>query len=172
MSALTDRLIDAQERALHGADLGYLREIADASTAAFVKIGLLSPLAQHRRVAPLRAWHLARLAATMAQDCGPCVQIVVDQARDAGVPREALQTVVDGTLDRLGPEDALAVHYGHAVATQSPDAEALARTVRDVFGAEARVEMALGVATAQVFPMLKRGLGRTLTCALAPPSVR
>ncbi len=164
MSALTDALIARQERQL-GAPLDYLRTIADSSTAAFVKLGAFAPLAAHRSATPPTVWHLARLAATVVQDCGTCVQIVVNQARADGVPASILQAALAGDTERLDDAERLALRYGRAVAERE-DARAAVDEVRDWFGPEILTELALAVATAQVFPILKRGLGQDLACSL------
>ena len=164
MSALTDAVIVHQEAQL-GASLDYLRTIADASTSAFLKFGAFAPLARHRRVTTAPVWHLARLAATGVQDCGTCVQIVVNQARADGVAASILQAVLDGDESRLDDAERLALRYGRAIAGRD-DARQAVDDVRDWFGDEVLVELALAVATAQVFPTLKRGLGQDLACAL------
>lgn len=169
MSALTDAATRRQEARL-GAPLDYLRTIADSSTAAFVKFGAFAPLAGHRSVTPPIVWHLARLAATQSQDCGTCVQIVVNQARADGVPASILQAVLAGDDARLDDAERLALRYGRAVATLN-DARTVVAEVRDWFGQDILVELALAVATAQVFPILKRGLGQDLACSLVTVEV-
>ena len=163
MGALTDRVIARQERAL-GVDLDYLRSLADASTAAFAKFALAMPVAQHRSLIPTTLWHLARLAATRAQDCGTCLQIVVNQARADGVPAAALQSALadDGRLTR---DERLVIRYGEAVAARADVVGEAIESVRERFGEEGLTELALAVATVQLFPILKRGLGQAVACS-------
>lgn len=169
MSALTDALIARQERAV-GAPLDYLRTVADASTAAVVKLGAFAPLAAHRQRTPPIVWHLARLGATEVQDCGTCVQIVVNQARAEGVPASILHGVLSGDESRLDDAERLALRYGRGIAARD-GARTLVDEVRDWFGPEILVELALAVATCQVFPILKRGLGQDLACAVVTVEV-
>lgn len=169
MSALTDALIARQEAAV-GAPLGYLRTVADASTAALAKLAAFGPLAGHRKATPAVVWHLARLAATQVQDCGTCVQIVVNQARADGVAALILQGVLAGDESRLDDAERLALRFGRAVAS-GDGARQASDDVLAWFGETVRVELALAVATAQVFPILKRGLGQDLACALVTVEV-
>ena len=164
MRALTDRIIEQQE-ARFGAELGYLRALAASSTAAFAKFGLAGPLLQHRQHLAPGVWHLARLAATRAQDCGTCVQIAVNAARADDVPAATLRRALDGDLAALAPDEATAWRYGEAVATHEGAAEAVAEA-RRAFGADGLAELALAVATVQLFPILKRGLGQDVACRL------
>lgn len=164
MNPLLDRAIARQEAAL-GVPLDYLRTIGEASTAALLKMAAFHPLATHRQHTPVDVWHLARLAATQVQDCGTCVQIVVNQARADGVLARTLRAALDGREGDLGDAQRLGLRFGRAVAARE-DARALGDAVADWFGAPVRAELALAVATAQVFPILKRGLGQDLACAL------
>lgn len=170
MNALTERIIQKQEDAL-GAPLDYLRTIAAASPAAFVKFGLAMPLAGHRRAVAAGPWHLARLAATRVQDCGTCVQIVVNQALADGVPAATLRAALDGRPDALAEDERLALGYGEAVAARSDSAPERVEVVRQRLGEAALAELALAVATAQLFPILKRGLGQSVACALVEVDV-
>ena len=164
MSALTDRIIAGQERA-RGADLDYLRTVADTSLAAFAKFGLAGPFLEHRTHVAPAPWHLARLAATRAQDCGTCVQTIVNAARADGVAADTLgAALADG--DGLAPDEALAWRFGDAVARQADGRDALIAEVRAAFGEAGHAELALAVATAQLFPILKRGLGQDIACSL------
>jgi hypothetical protein len=99
------------------------------------------------------------------------VQIVVDQALGDGVPAPTLRAGLSGSPDALPEADRLALAFGRAVAEQSPETEALREALQAHLGRTALVEIALGVATAQVFPILKRGLGRATACALVTVEV-
>lgn len=169
MGALTDRVIARQERAL-GVELDYLRSIAAMSTSAFVKFGAAMPATQHRERVPTTLWHLARLAATRVQDCGTCLQIVVTQARRAGVPAAALQSALDAD-GRLTHDEKLAIRYGEAVAARAADVAEAVQAARDRFGEDGLTELALAVATVQLFPILKRGLGQDVACSLTEVDV-
>ena len=170
MNPLFERAVARQERAL-GVPLAYLRTIGDASMAAFLKFGLFAPLAAHRRVVPPAPWHLARLAATRVQDCGACVQIVVNAARADGVPAATLRAALADALDQLPELEALAHRFGHAVAAREANVDALRGDVAQFFGEEGVVELALAIATAQLFPIVKRGLGQAQACSLVQVDV-
>lgn len=171
MNPLFDRIIRAQERRF-GVPMGYLRQIAEAAPRAFVKFGLFAPIADHRRVLAPEPWHLARVAATQAVDCGPCLQTTINAARRDGLAPELIQAALDDDTARLPADAALAAAFGRAVALNSPDLAQQTAAVAARFGQAGRVEMALGVATILTFPLLKRGLGLAASCALDPPDVQ
>jgi len=160
--------LDSAERTLRvPGSMEYLRAVAGHSRGAFLKFSLFLPLATHRRRLPSAAYHAARLAATRHQDCGTCVQIVVNQARSDGVPAPLLRALLHDRPDDVPPEVAEAYRFARAVVEQAPDAESLREQVRARFGEEGLVELALGIASAQVFPVAKRALGYATSCTLA-----
>ncbi|GAB5535733.1 MAG: hypothetical protein Rubg2KO_19820 [Rubricoccaceae bacterium] len=168
MNPLFDRAIAKQEADL-GVPMEYLRKIADNSTRAFLKFGMFSSLALHRKATSPEVWHLARLAATHVQDCGTCVQVVVNAALSEGVAPDLIRAALGG--DELASDHQLAVDYGQAVSSNSHDVPALVEQVRERWGEEALNELALAVATAQVFPVVKRGMGLAVACSLVQVDV-
>lgn len=92
------------------------------------------------------------------------MQIVVTAARRDGISAPVLRDALAGR--GATPDDQLALDYGRAVAAQAPDADACVEAVRARWGETVLTELALAVATVQVFPVLKRGLGQATACAL------
>ena len=164
MGAVSDRLIAVAERQV-GLEMPYLHTIAEASANAFAKWMLAMPAASHRKAAPREAWHLARLAATRALDCGTCVQVVVTVARKDGVPAAVLQAALDDRADALDADAQVALGFGHAVASQADDVLDWVARSEAAFGHEAHVELAVAVAMAGIFPTVKRGLGQAVACS-------
>ena len=66
-------------------DATYMHEIADTSVGAFMKLGLAQAMNTHREGVPLDALFAARITAVRFEDCGPCAQLVVNMALEAGV---------------------------------------------------------------------------------------
>jgi alkylhydroperoxidase family enzyme len=164
--ALTRRAVAAAERDV-GAPLNYLRHIADTSLSAFAKFGLFTPLARHRKHVPPAPYHLARIAAVQFEDCGTCVQIEVNAALKAGVDLELVRATVEGHTDELPAALREVVRFAEAVAAANDD-DGLRQAVRARYGEAAFVELALGIASARVFPTTKRALGYAKACALVP----
>ncbi|WP_412063264.1 hypothetical protein [Rubrivirga sp. IMCC45206] len=169
MGALADRVIAAAEARV-GVSMPYLTTLADTSGAAFAKWMLAMPAADHRKAAPREAWHLARLGATVAQDCGTCVQVVVTVARRDGVGAILLRQALDAP-ETLSDDLREAYAFGHAVATQADDVADHVQAIEALFGHPAHVELAMAVAMCHIFPVIKRGLGQSLACALVTVEV-
>jgi alkylhydroperoxidase family enzyme len=148
-----------------GASMDYVRHIARVSLRAFFKFIKILPLDAYRRALPAAPCHVARLVAVRDADCGPCVQIVVNQAKKDRVPAEILRAVLDGELERL-PEDLATVYrFTEAVVKATGEEDELREQIRKHYGEEALVELALAIASCRVFPVTKRALGYATSCA-------
>src|SRR5690349_7758000 len=79
-------------------DSSYMRHMVDASPGGFMKFARVMALSQHREDAPMAAWYAAKLAATLAEDCGPCVQLVTKMARADGVADADLRAIIAGKV--------------------------------------------------------------------------
>jgi len=163
-AALVENRIAAAERET-GANADWMRDLYRAAPALAFKFARFLPLSRHRRAASREALAVTHLVAVLAEDCGPCVQIAVNLSLKAGVDPALLRAVIEDRAADLGPELEAVHDYARAVATGAPDAGDRAEALRERLGAAAAAELAMSVATARVFPALKRGLGHGLACS-------
>ncbi len=145
-------------------DMMLMREIGKGSGSLIAKFGLFAPVSQHNKAVPLSPWFVARIASAQVLDCGPCTQIVVNFAVLSKVPTQTIEACLDGGTSLTG-DDLLAYKYGKAIAENDPAIIDYVEQVRDRWGNEGLVELALAVATSQVYPMAKRGLGLAVSCS-------
>lgn len=156
--------LNALERRL-GAPVDHLRRLADLSLSAFGKLALIGPAAAHRRAASREMIHAARIAASLHEDCGPCVQMAVNLARHDGVPPQVLQAVLDADSEAMPAAVALAFEFARSVVSRDGCDESWRRQLLEQYGEPVVIELALAVAMARVFPTLKRGMGYATSCS-------
>ena len=161
---ITARLIDGAERKF-GQKLDYLRDMASASPAAFYKFAFFLAFAKHRKAAPLEASYLAAIGALLSEDCGPCLQIAVNQALAEGVNPTVISSAVAGGAS-LDADRKLYLDFGRAVSANVAEAEDLRLKLAEKLSPAAMVDLAIAIASARVFPALKRGLGHAKSCSL------
>jgi hypothetical protein len=162
LNRLMERRIEAFERAFRY-DASYMREILEASRRAFLKVARLEGLAGHREGVPADVWHAARLVATMHEDCGTCTQLIVDMARNDGVPAPVLAAVVTGADAAMSDAVRLGCRYARAVLARASADELRAEVVRR-WGRRGLVSLALGIAGSRLYPTLKYALGHGRSC--------
>lgn len=162
--------LDQEERAL-GESIDYVRHLVRTSLPAFFKFALFTPLSQHRRKLPQTPYRIARIIATRDEDCGTCVQIEVNLARKEGVPADTIQAVLNDRPEDLTEELAHVYSFAKSVVEANGGENALREKVRERYGEEGLVELALGIASARVFPVTKRALGYATSCAVVKVKV-
>jgi len=154
-----------------GASMEYLRHMARVAMPALFRFSSFRKVAEYRRKLPLDVIQVARIATMHTEDCGGCLQIAVNEARRAEIPRETIRAILDERYDALDPGLADVARFASAVSLPSGDAPELRESLRRRYGEEAFVELCLAIATARVFPSLKRGLGYATSCSMAPVEV-
>lgn len=154
-----------------GVSVDYVRHILGVSLGAFFKFAKVFPLAQYRRSLPLDMHVVAGIVAARDEDCGTCVQAGLNLAKKQGVDSAILRAVIERQPERLPESSADAYRFAEAVVTHSSEAEGLRDLIKSRYGEAALVELALAIAVSRVFPMTKRALGYSISCASHPPKI-
>ncbi|MFO0697842.1 MAG: hypothetical protein U0236_01345 [Nitrospira sp.] len=150
---------------------GYITELGEASFSGFIKFVLFLPLAGHRGSTDSTLLHVARLVAFRHEDCGSCLQGAINVALDEGVAPSSIAAVLDGNHSTMPPAVSLIVRFTEGVLAMDssecePRQEILAR-----YGVTTLAELSLAIASARVFPTVKRGLGHSVSCDAVKPAI-
>ncbi len=146
-------------------DLAYGRDIYNASPRAFFRFSRISGLAAHREDVPREAWFAAKIAATLAEDCGPCTQLVVTMAEREGVSPAILRAVLAGDEPAMSPDAVLGFRFARSVLERDiADGDRLRGEVVSRWGRKGLISLALTIAAARVFPAVKYALGHGHAC--------
>jgi hypothetical protein len=167
---LIRRKLDSEEKRL-GASVDYLRHIVDVSPAAFLRLASILPLANSRKTLPKEPWFVAQLVTLQHEDCGSCLQIGVNLARQAGVESSVIRAVLDGDEHQLPNDLADVARFTKSILTAS-DEDALRETLRERYGERGLIELAYAIAGSRIPPTVKRTLGYAKSCSLVPVAVR
>src|SRR6188472_3960661 len=105
-----------------GYDVSYARDLLDADLRAFLAFAKVMAVSQYRRDIPLDVYYAVKLVGTVAEDCGPCTQLMVTMGlRDGATPRVLAQVL--GADDAALPEDVLlGVRFARASLARDPAA--------------------------------------------------
>ena len=163
LARLLERPFAALEERL-GASVDYLREMARTSASAFFRFLLFQPLAAYRKEATPDEMAVARLVATREEDCGTCLQMSVNVALGEGADPGVVRAVLDGHRDALADDLVRVWDFAEAVARAEPSATERSAALRERRGDAVVLDLSLAVATARVYPTVKRGLGYAVAC--------
>ena len=161
---LIERQIGKLERRW-GYDAGYLRLVLRAHPPSALKFGLVSQMVD-QGAAPAEAVAAVKIAGTLAEDCGPCVQIAVDMAAAEGVSPEVLRAILAGDEAGMGGVAALGWRFARAslardMAAADPARDEIVRR----WGEAGLVALSLSLTAARMYPTLKYALGYGRACS-------
>lgn len=167
---LIHRRLKAEERKL-GESVDYLHHVVDVSPTAFLRFASILPFANSRKVLPKDAWFVAQIVSLQHEDCGPCLQITLNLARQAGVDAALLRAVLDNKCDELPPEMVDVLQFARSVTSDDGDADALREVMRTRYGDRGLIELSYAIASSRIPPTLKRCLGYAQSCRVVSVNV-
>lgn len=95
LKAFVERSLRRQEQ-IAGEPTDFLRDVYTAAPGGFWRFALFIPMSRYRKRLPVEARAVASIAAVHAEDCGPCLQTVVNLASAAGdIRSEELRPLIE-----------------------------------------------------------------------------
>jgi hypothetical protein len=148
----------------YGYDVSYLQMMLDESPSAFFKFAPAMKASAHREAVPIEASFAAKIVGALAEDCGPCTQLVVDMALEAGMAKDQIEAVLRRDPRAMSDTTCLAFKFADAVARRSTDDEEFRDSVRAQWGEKGVIDLTLALQMGRIFPMVKAGLGYAKEC--------
>ena len=145
-------------------DASYMEKVLDASPAAFFKFAKLVDAASHRESAPIDAYYAAKIAGALAEDCGPCTQLTVNMALEAGVSRDQIEAVLTRDFENMNDDTVLGFRFAQAVVDRGESEDELRDAVRTAWGDKGVIDLTFALQLGRMFPMVKAGLGFAKEC--------
>ena len=150
-------------------DASYLRDVLDADPRALMAFSKVTALSNYHKDVPPAAYCAAgivgtmaedcgpctQLLGTMAEDCGPCTQLVIDMAQRKGVDANILRAIVARDFTAMPFEVALAARFAEASLQHAPEADDLREEVVRRFGKRGLVSLAFAMTASRLYPTLK-----------------
>lgn len=145
-------------------NMGYARELLDTSLRAFMLYTLMGQPAAYRRDVPKDAWYTVKIVAARAEDCGPCLQLVMNMAEADGVPASTRRAVWARDEAAMSEDVRLAWRYAEAAFAHAPDLGDCCAAIEQRWGRRALHSLALSMTASRGFPALKYALGHGQHC--------
>lgn len=153
----------AQMQRRYDYDASYLNDVAQVSGGAAVRLGMLPLLSQYSAGVPADLWAGTAVGSTLDGDCGPCLQLVVNVARERGVAARELRAALNGDWE-AARNVGLGMRFAQAAIQDGSELEALRDEIAQQFGERAVATLAIVAATGRAWPVIKRGLGHGKVC--------
>ena len=145
-------------------DTSYLEMLLDESPAAFFKFAPLMKASRHREVIPIEASFAAGITGAKAEDCGPCAQLVVDMALEAGVPNDQIEAVLCRDVHAMNDDVVLAFRFADSIVRRSADQDEYRDAIRAQWGQKGVIDLTFALQMGRMFPMVKAALGYAKEC--------
>jgi hypothetical protein len=163
LSALSRSLIKRMEKR-YDCDMSYLLYLLAKAPRAFRKFMRVGALSRHRERAPTDAAFTVQLLATMHEDCGPCLQLVVQLAEEAKMQPDQIEAVLTSDTAAMHAAVSLAYRYADAVLNRRAAIAEIREAVRGQWGDSGLIDLAMNLQGVRVYPMLKLALGFAAEC--------
>jgi hypothetical protein len=148
----------------YGYDTSYLEMMLKESPSAFFKFAPVMKAARHREVVPVDASFVAGIVGALAEDCGPCTQLIVDMALEAGMPKDQIEAVLRRDPAAMNGATVIAYRFADAVVRRSAEDDEYREAVRAQWGEKGVIDLTLALQMGRMFPMVKAGLGYAKEC--------
>jgi hypothetical protein len=148
----------------YGYDTSYTEMVLKESPSAFFKLAPLMKASAHREVVPVEASFAAKITGALAEDCGPCTQLCVDMALEAGMAKDQIEAVLRRDNRAMTPDVLLGFHFADAVVHRSMEDETCRDAVRARWGDKGVIDLTMALQMGRLFPMLKLALGYAKEC--------
>jgi len=140
-------------------DTHYLRHLFALSPGAFMRFRHVLDNANYAQEVPLAALYTVKFLSIAREDCGPCAQHTLDQAKEAGVSTGDLQALVARDATRLSADAQLAWNYAQAALDHAPETAEWCERIIARWGQQALATLAIALVTSRSFPAMKQALG-------------
>ena len=148
----------------YDSDMAYAVFLLDKSPEAFAKFMRAGGMLRHRERAPIEAAFTVQLLATLYEDCGSCLQLIVQMAEESGMSTDQIEAVLAGNRDAMHPSVTLAYRYADALLNRRANLAEAREAVRAQWGDKGLIDLALNLQGARLFPMMKQALGFAQLC--------
>jgi hypothetical protein len=156
----------AKEEKILGESLDWARYLVDKAIGVFFKYVLAIPLFSLWKYSPAEVISISRLITVQNEDCGSCVQIEINTAKQRNVSQAIIQCVLHKEYEKLDDKYQRVAHFTEAVINCTGHEKELGDRVKDAFGEKAFLEISLAIATSRFYPTIKRALGYATECKL------
>ncbi|MCF6442996.1 hypothetical protein L1077_26585 [Pseudoalteromonas luteoviolacea] len=145
-------------------DVQYMEDILQSNLAAFFKYWGFTSMSSHSAQVPVAPLFAARIRTLINEDCGPCIQLAVNMALEAGLDAALIEKIIKNQQDKVPKEVALTMRFTELVLAHDPDADDLKAQIVSLWGQPGLITLSFSISTYRVFPTLKYALGYGKTC--------
>lgn len=147
-------------------DTSYMKEMLEENTNAFETFQNFLPMASFVEKTPKEVIYVVKLTSMKNEDCGQCLQLNVDMAIEAGVDKEIIKEVVFNNGENLPTELKEVYDFALLVGNNEEIDSSFYDKINTKYSKGIMTEIALAIASAKVFPTVKRVMNDFHSCSV------
>lgn len=153
-----------QFEAHYGYNADYIREIVTSSQEGAAAYQSALTISQMNQGVPAEAWFTAKIYAVKHEDCGPCLQLVIKMAEEAGVQVKTLEDTLIDNEAALSADASLGYRFAKATMAHDATLQDLREEILGRWGMQALVSLSFAIVSAKIFPTLRTAMGFGQSC--------
>ena len=147
-------------------DTSYMKNMLKEAPLAYQTFEGFLPMASYSNKIEKDVFFVAQLTAMKNEDCGTCLQLIVDKEIEAGVDKNIIEDLMFNEGKNLDDELKDVHEFTLAVVSYEEVDKNLYDRMNWTYSKEIMVELSLAIASCKVFPTLKRVLNNFESCSL------
>ena len=147
-------------------DTSYMKEMLKNAPEAYQTFEAFLPMANFVKEIPLDVLYVAKVTAMKNEDCAACLQLNVDMALEAGINKNIIKEIIYNDGRNLTSELKNIYDFSLIIVQNRNMDEALYDTIISKYSKSVIIELALALASAKIFPTIKRTLNEAESCKL------
>ena len=147
-------------------DTSYMKEMLKENPEAYATFEAFLPMANFVKNTPKEVLYVVKLTSMKNEDCGACLQLNVDMAVEAGVEKEIIKEVVFNEGKNLSSTLKEVYDFTLLVANNQSIDTILYDKITTTYSKDILVEISLAIASAKIFPTIKRVLNDFRSCSM------
>lgn len=160
---LNKMLLSLKQR--YNYDVQYQQDILTTDLGAYLKFMGFQTMSSHAGNLPPGALYAARLRTIVKEDCGPCTQLAVNMALEAGLETDLISAILHQDMNNLPEEIRLVMHFTDFVLAHNPEADDLREQILARWGQRGLISIGFAISSYRVYPALKYSLGYGKACS-------
>ncbi|WDE10171.1 hypothetical protein [Thalassomonas haliotis] len=146
-------------------DSRFMRELLSSSEQGYQHFADFLPLAHFRELLTLEDYWLVKIAVMQIADCGACLQLNIRMAQEQGIAADLITKLLKAS-DTLTFAQQQLRHYARQLTMPAGVEPTLMQAMQARYSRGQLLEFGLCVASAMVFPTIKRSIAVQQSCVI------
>ncbi len=148
----------------YGYDISYGKALLEIDRSALFVLRGAQGFSAYKKDLPRDVYYAGKLVSMIAEDCGPCTQLLVAMALEDKVDPKVIAAVIAGDEAELSADQQLAIAFVRAARDHDLAADEYREQIKAKWGPRAVVALSFAIVATRIYPTLKYAMGYGKAC--------